>query len=156
MRFLTLLLLLAATGCTVTEDRLEPNDDVAHATLLSLGEAREAIVVLENDDFYTTPVSEATTLRWHLVPIGREKEPRIGLVGKDGAAPDLQGSQACAAADAALPRSICEFDGSFILDAAIAAGASGVVVIHQPDLCVECFTPESSTYTISVRVAPDP
>jgi hypothetical protein len=156
MRSLSILAFVALTACGASEDSLEPNDDVAHATPLPLGSTREAIVILGNDDFYATTSSAAATLRWHLVPTGHEREARIGLVGKDGALPELTLNPACNSPDAPLPRVICADDGSFDLDAAVAAGESAVVVIHQPNLCVDCFTAENTTYTISVDRSPTP
>ncbi len=150
------LVLFILTACSVSEDSLEPNDDVAHATSLALGETREAIVILGNDDLYTTTPSSASTLRWHLVPTGREREARIGLIGADGVAPTFPLEPVCSSPDAPLPRVNCASDGSFDLDAVVAEGESAVVVVHQPALCTDCFTPESTTYTISVNTGPTP
>jgi hypothetical protein len=154
MRHLFILSFLALTACSVSEDSLEPNDDVAHATSLPIGATREAIVILGNDDLYTTTPGAATTLRWHLVPTGREKEARIALVGADGVVPEIPLNPACNSPDAPLPRVVCADDGSFDLDAAVAEGESAVVVVHQPALCGDCFTPESTTYTLSVDRSP--
>jgi hypothetical protein len=154
--FLTLLAgSLALGGCTVSEDDLEPNDDPAHATPLAIGQQREAIVILGNHDFYAAAIDGPRALRFRLRSTGHEKEARIALVGADGTLPELLEDPACAAADAPLPRSICRADG-FDLDAAFPAGAKPVVVVYQPMLCVDCFTPESSEYTLALDELPAP
>ena len=151
LAFLTSLASLGLLGCGVTDDNLEPNDDAAHATPLPLGEARDAVVILGNDDVYATEVAVDTTLLFELHQTGHEREARIALINPDGSKPDLPTSPTCSPASAPPPRLVCVPGGDFDLVVPVHAGEKGVVVVYQPSLCVECFNGESSEYTIAVK-----
>lgn len=66
--------LLMAGGCPRPEDSLEPNDTLATATALTLGETVEGRVVQGNADVFTVASTGETMLHFELRSRGDEEE----------------------------------------------------------------------------------